>query len=139
VCVCRGVCYYQRKSAEPQELPQSSDFLTPSISRAEETNTQYIGIRLDLKRNWQGEQESTEELKVLGERLPHFSLPTSLLGASLLVSSPPQRVFHHLTECPHPPNFLSPAQGFPTQPPQRKVKTSPIRSLSRKSATLSYC
>lgn len=105
--------------------------------------TRYIGIRLDLKRNCQAEQEIIEELKVLWERLL-ISPSLQALWVHLWVASfPPQRIFHYLTECPHPPNSLSPAQGFPTQPPQHKVKfqnkTSPIRSLSRKTTTLSYC
>lgn len=56
---------------------QSCDFSTPSTSQAEEINTQYIGIRLDLKKNRQTEQEDTE-VKVLREGLPHLSLLTTL-------------------------------------------------------------
>lgn len=46
---------------------QSYNFSTPSTFRAEEINTQYTEIRLDLKKNWQREQESSEEVTVLGK------------------------------------------------------------------------
>lgn len=103
-----------------RSLLQSCDFSTPSTSQAEEINTQYIGIRLDLNKDWQPEQESTEEVKV--PEKGYLICPPNKLFECIFTSQ-----FSTWEGVPpgflHPPNLLSPTQGLlPTQPPQHKAK-----------------